>query len=90
MFKLVGAFVLLMVVALVALAYLQLNPILTFVIVSVGLYLFARKGDGSLWPDSIADWASGRGVYLGRKDQYVAGSDPDDTADKQGPDPSHR
>jgi hypothetical protein len=49
MFKLVGAIALLIVVALVALAYLQLSPILTFVIVSVGLYLFARKGDGSLW-----------------------------------------
>jgi hypothetical protein len=90
MFKLVGAIALLIVVALVALAYLQLSPILTFVIISVGLYLFARKGDGSLWPDSIADWTSGHGIYLGRKDQYVAGSDPDDTADKQGPDPERR
>jgi hypothetical protein len=90
MFKLVGAVALLIVVALVALAYLQLSPILTFIIVSAGFYLFARKGDDSLWPDSIAEWVSGRGIYLGRKDQYVAGSDPDDTADKQGPDPERR
>ena len=89
--KLIIAVALLIGFALFALAYLHLNPILTFVIASVALYLFARKGDGSLWPDSIGtDWGSGHGIYLGRKDQYVAGSDPNDTADKQGPDPERR
>jgi hypothetical protein len=90
MFKLIVAVAVLIGFALFALAYLHLNPILTFVIVSVGLYLFARKGDGSLWPDSIADRISGHVIYLGRKDQYIVGGDRDDTADKQGPDPSRR
>ena len=91
MFKLVGAIIVLIVFVVVALAYLQLNPVLTFAIASVGLYLFARKGDGGLWPDSIGtDMGSGHGIHLGRKDQYVVGSDPDDTADKQGPDPWRR
>jgi hypothetical protein len=80
--KLVGAIALLIVFAVFALAYLHLNTILTFVIVSAALYLFSRKGDGSLWPQSLVEYWSGRGIYLRRSDQFVAGVEPDSTADK--------
>ena len=80
--KLIGAVALLIGFALFALAYLHLNPILTFVIVSAALYLFSRKGDGSLWPETVVRWGSGHGIYLRRDDQYVAGVEPDGTADK--------
>jgi hypothetical protein len=81
-FKLVGAIALLIGFALFALAYLHLNPILTFVIVSAALYLFCRKGDDSLWPKGGAvQWRSGHGIYLRRDDQNVAGIESDGAAD---------
>jgi hypothetical protein len=80
--QLVLAVALLIGFALFALAYLHLNPILTFIIVSAALYLFSRKGDGSLWPESLAEWASGHRIYLRRDDQYIAGVERDGTADK--------
>jgi hypothetical protein len=80
--KLVVAVALLIGFALFALAYLHLNPILTFVIVSVGLYLFSRKGDDSLWPRSLADYTWGYVViFLPRADRNAAG-EPDGSADK--------
>jgi hypothetical protein len=81
--KLVVAVALLIGFALFALAYLHLNPILTFVIVSVGLYLFSRKGDDSLWPRSLADYTWGYVViFLPRADRNAAGIEPGSTADK--------
>jgi hypothetical protein len=80
--KLVVAVALLIGFALFALAYLHLNPILTFVIVSVGLYLFSRKGDDSLWPRSLADYTWGYVViFLPRADRNAA-AEPDGAADK--------
>jgi hypothetical protein len=90
MVKLYCAVALLFVFALIAIAYLNVNPILTFVLASVGLYLFARSGGGSLWPQSIVQWGAGRGIYLRGDDRWVEGSDPNDTADREGPDPEHR
>jgi hypothetical protein len=81
-FKLLSFVAALFVAALVALAYFHFNPILTFVVISAGLYLFARKGGGALWPpDSAVQWRSGHGIYLRRDDQNVAGIEPDGTAD---------
>jgi hypothetical protein len=80
--KLIAAVALLIVGVVMALAYLHLNPILTFVIVSAALYLFSRKGDGSLWPETVVRWGSGHGIYLRRDDRYVAGIEPESTADK--------
>jgi H+/gluconate symporter-like permease len=80
--KLIVAIALLIGFALFALAYLRLNPILTFVLVSVGLYLFSRKGDDSLWPRSLADYTWGYVVvFLPRADKAVD-DEPDSTADK--------
>jgi hypothetical protein len=82
--KLVGAIALLIVAAVVALAYFHLSPVLTFIIIGVALYLFARKGDGedSLSPQSVVDWGSGHGIYLRRDDKFVSGIESDATADK--------
>jgi hypothetical protein len=80
--KLVVAVASLIGFALFALAYLHFNPVLTFVLVSVGLYLFSRKGDDSLWPRSLADYTWGYVViFLPRADRNATG-EPDGTADK--------
>jgi hypothetical protein len=90
MIKLVTACVLLIVLAIVAGSSLHFSPAIPiFIIVSVGFCLWARSG-GEFWPSSGLDWWFGRGIYLRRDDQFVIGSDPDDTADREGPDPERR
>jgi hypothetical protein len=90
MIKLVTACVLLIVLAIVAGSSLHFSPAIPiFIIVSVGFCLWARSG-GEFWPSSGLDWWFGRGIYLRRDDQFVIGSDPDDTAGREGPDPERR
>ncbi len=90
MVKLFGTVALLFVFAVVAIAYFNIHPILTFLLASAMLYLFARGGDAMLWPRSIVQWGAGRGIYLRGDDRWVDGADPNDTADREGPDPEHR
>ena len=90
MIKLLAACVLLIVLAIVAGAYLHFSPAIPiFVIVSAGFCLWARTGD-EFWPQSLVQWRSGHGIYIRRDDQFVVGADPDDTADHEGPDPNRR
>jgi hypothetical protein len=90
MIKLLAACIVLIVLAIAAGAYLHFSPVIPiFVIVSAGFCLWARTG-GEFWPSSGVGWWFGHGIYLRRDDQFVVGSDPDDTADREGPDPEHR
>ncbi|HUD89861.1 MAG TPA: hypothetical protein VMR17_25675 [Xanthobacteraceae bacterium] len=90
MIRLLAACVLLIVLAIVAGTYLHFSPAIPiFVIVSVGFCLWARTG-GEFWPQSLVQWRSGHGIYLRADDPWVAGSDPNDTAETDGPGPEHR
>ena len=90
MLRLFAVVALLFVFALVAIACFHVGPVLTFLLVSAILYLFAHSGDDSFWPRSIVQWGAGRGIYLRGDDRWVEGADPNDTADREGPDPEHR
>jgi hypothetical protein len=80
MLKLLIAVIVLIVAALVACAYLHLNPALwVLAILGFGIFTVGRIGGPPLPPGGKGlHWGSGHGIYFDRDDVWVAGSESDD------------
>lgn len=74
--KLLISVVLLIALALVAGSALQFNPVIViFVILGFGIFMVGRWDTPDLPPGNQTHWGSGQGIYFGRDDVWVSGSD---------------